>query len=99
MTPRSISNCVPCDGAFVIISFCITKQLHCIIKQLLDKGFVISGTIKVRVRIISLGGQKRYLITILSFNLRGSLIRFCRQQYVFNLYFELTAKVNVIHVT
>ena len=92
MTPRSFSNCVPCDGAFVIISFCI-------IKQLLDKGFVISGTIKVRVRIISLGGQKRYLITILSFNLRGSLIRFCRQQYVSNLYFELTAKVNVIHVT
>ena len=79
--------------------FCIIKQLHCIIKQLLDKGFVISETIKVRVRIISIAGQKRYLITILSFNLRGSLIRFCRQQYVSNLYFELTAKVNVIHVT
>ena len=69
------------------------------IKQLLDKGFVISGTVKVRISIISLGGQKRYLITILLFNLTGSLIRFCRQQFASNLYFELTAQVNVIHVT
>ena len=42
---------VLCDGVFVL-NF-ISKQ--CIIKQLLDSVFVISGIIKVSVRVIRLG--------------------------------------------
>ena len=57
--PRALSNCVPCDGAFV------GSWRQCITKQLFDSFFVMSEIIMVFSNVIILSLQSR----VISFNL------------------------------